>query len=500
LSPLSEFTPEASAELTQDFASESPAENAAISPRRVTPIAPGVYGDLVQFIDFLFITLAAVGVAYLYVGYVLDDPVDFQRHAAAGIIGATGLTTLLRRDGFYEFDRLLSSSRAMRAVIARWSLVILALIAFGFALKISEDFSRFWLFAWAGVSSATLIASRITAGAILRRSARDGGVFARRVAIVGATEVATKFAEAASDPDRAVTVVGVYMAQPDCDYYKEGRLPVGDLKALSQAARNGEIDDIVIALPGSSREEMAALVNRLSLLPVSIAICANTHWLDHKGGEIVRIGGAPLLTLYRRPLEGWGGLIKSAEDMVLGGMLFLAALPVMLVIAIGIRLQGKGPILFTQQRHGFNHAVFRIYKFRTMTVSEDEEKIEQARLDDPRITPFGKILRRYSLDELPQLINVLRGEMSLVGPRPHALAHNDQYAVMIENYSGRHKVKPGITGWAQVNGYRGETSENELMEERVRFDLEYIDNWSLWFDLKILVLTVGAVLFPKNAY
>ena len=500
MSQLSDIATDATAGMPREIAPEFLAEESARKTRRHTPIARSVYGDLVQFIDFIFVTVASVAVAYAYVGFVLDDPVDFQRYAAAGIIGATGLTTLLRRDGFYEFDRLLASSRAIRAVIARWSLVILALIAFGFALKVSEEFSRFWLFAWAGVSAATLIASRISAGAILRRAAAEGGVFARRVAIVGATEVATKFAESAAGPDKAVSIVGVFMAQPDCDYYKEGRLPVGDLKALAKAARNGEIDDIVIALPGSSREEMTKLINKLSLLPVSVAICANTHWLDHTGGEIVRIGGAPLLTLYRRPLEGWGGLIKTAEDMILGGMLFLAVSPVLIAIAIGIKLQGKGPVLFTQKRHGFNHEVFRIYKFRTMTVTEDGEKIIQARIDDPRITPLGKILRRYSLDELPQLINVLRGEMSLVGPRPHALAHTDQYAVTVKNYSGRHKVKPGITGWAQVNGFRGETSENEMMEDRVHYDLEYIDNWSLWFDFKILVLTVGAVLFPKNAH
>ena len=179
---------------------------------------------------------------------------------------------------------------------------------------------------------------------------------------------------------------------------------------------------------------------------------------------------------------------------------FLLLLPLIAVIAAAIKLEGKGPVLFTQQRHGFNHKVFRIYKFRTMTVQEDGEEIPQAREHDPRVTPLGAFLRRYSLDELPQIFNVLMGDMSLVGPRPHALAHNHQYALTIENYSGRHKVKPGMTGWAQVNGCRGETSEKERMAERVRYDLEYIDNWSLWFDFKILVLTFAAVLFPKNAY
>ncbi|HRX40675.1 MAG TPA: exopolysaccharide biosynthesis polyprenyl glycosylphosphotransferase, partial [Parvularculaceae bacterium] len=192
--------------------------------------------------------------------------------------------------------------------------------------------------------------------------------------------------------------------------------------------------------------------------------------------------------------------LKTLEDKILGLTAFALALPILAIIAIAIKLQSKGPIFFKQKRHGFNNEVFTIYKFRTMTVAEDGERVEQAKANDPRVTPLGKFLRRYSLDELPQLINVLKGEMSLVGPRPHALAHNHAYAQTIENYSGRHKMKPGLTGWAQVNGYRGETSENELMAERVRYDLEYVDKWSLWFDFKILVLTVAAVLFPRNAY
>jgi len=459
--------------------------------RQLQKIDRAIYGDIIQFVDFVLVTAAAVVVAYIYHVQVIDVVFDFERYSAAGIIGATALTALLRRDGFYEFEHLLSSSRAMRAVIARWALIILTLIAFGYSLKVAESFSRAWLFTWAGVSVVAIISGRVAAAAFLRRTARDGGVFARRVAVVGATAVADRFIEEALQPEKAISVVGIYSSgAPDAGAVSTHTLH-GDLDDLEKAAREGKIDDIVIAVPSAAREHMTGIINRLSTLPVSIAICSNVHWLDHKGGEIVRIGGSPALT---------GGLVKLLEDRILGTLLFLAAAPIMLIVALGIRMQGKGPIFFTQQRHGFNHKVFRIYKFRTMTVAEDGDVVTQATAGDSRITPFGAFLRRYSLDELPQLINVIRGHMSLVGPRPHALAHNDQYALTVENYSGRHKVKPGITGWAQVSGYRGETSENEMMAERVRCDLEYIDNWSLWFDLKILVLTVAAVLFPKNAY
>lgn len=471
---------------------------AAAEARRRAPFSRALYGDLVHFSDFLAIILASVAVAEIYHIYFRGIEYDWQAYAAVGIVGATGLTSLLRRDGFYEFEAVRSSSRSMRAVVARWALIVLGLIAFGFALKASEQFSRTWLFAWTSVVAVYLVGARVIAAAILRRAVRDGGVFSRRIAVVGATEAGKRFAEHAADPEKAISIVGVYSVGPEDA--GAGFRPAGTLSDLELAARNGQIDDIVIALPRSSKEMMSGLINRLSLLPVTLAICPNVHWLDHTGGDIVRIGGAPLLTLYRRPLEGWGGVLKTIEDYAVGVPAFVLLSPLMLAIAVAIKLEGKGPILFKQQRHGFNHKVFRIYKFRTMTVAEDGDDIIQATRHDPRVTRLGAFLRRYSLDELPQILNVLKGDMSLVGPRPHALAHNHQYAQTVQNYSGRHKMKPGMTGWAQVNGWRGETSEREHMAQRVKYDLEYIDNWSLWFDFKIMVLTFAAVLFPKNAH
>ncbi len=469
------------------------------SRRRRSPASRALFGDVVQFFDFICVIAISVVVAAIYHVFALRTEFDFQSYAAAGIIGATGLTALLRRDGYYEFDQLLSSSGNIRAVVATWGLVVLGLLAFGFAFKISDLFSRVWLVAWSVTTVVVIAAARIGAAALLRSMIRDGGVFSRRIAIVGATKLGARFAEHVGAAENGISIIGLFEAGlPDNgDDYNEAI--AGDLSMLERAARKGVIDDIVIAVPRASRTEMDCLARRLSSLPVSISICPNTHWLDHTGGGVTKVGAASVLSLYRRPLEGWGSILKTIEDFVLGAILLVALSPLLMLVAIAVKLQGKGPILFAQQRHGFNNAVFRIYKFRTMTVAEDGETIQQAQKDDARITTLGKFLRRYSLDELPQLFNVIRGEMSLVGPRPHALAHNHQYAQLIENYSGRHKVKPGITGWAQVNGYRGETSENELMEQRVKFDLGYIDAWSLWFDFKILLLTILAVVFPKNA-
>lgn len=463
------------------------------------PVARALFGDIVQFVDFILVILTAVGVAYVYHVYALKTEFDVQYYAAAGIMGATGLTALMRRDGFYDFDQIARAEHSARAIISRWALVLLGLLAFGFALKISENFSRIWLSAWSVTAVLSIIAVRLWANAFVRKMSRDGGVFARRVAVLGATSLGMKFAEQTKGSPSGIIIAGVYNA----GLADKGDVNLsdvkGDLNDLAFAARNGEIDDIVIAVPRASTEDMRQLVSKLSILPVSIAICPNIHWLDHLGGAISHVGGVRVLSLYRRPLEGWGSVIKTLEDYVLGSVALILLSPVMLAIAIAIKMQSKGPILFAQKRHGFNNAVFKVYKFRTMTVAEDGDVVTQAKLGDARITPLGGVLRRYSLDELPQLFNVIRGEMSLVGPRPHALAHNHQYATTIENYSGRHKVKPGITGWAQVNGYRGETSENEQMADRVRYDLVYVDNWSLWFDIKILFLTVKAVVFPQNA-
>jgi len=467
--------------------------------RRRAPITRALFGDIVQFIDFMMVIVTSVVIAYAYHQIALQVPLDFQTYTAAGIVGATGLTALLRRDGYYDYDQVLSTSHLFRATFTRWALVVLSLMAFGFALKISENFSRVWLFGWSGAVVVTVTISQSISAKILRAMSRDGGAFARRIAVVGATELAAKFVERAGAAENSISIVGIYEAgisSSDDDQYSEIK---GDLNALAAAARNGEIDDIVLAVPRVSKEDMAHLIRRLSILPVSIAICPNVHWLDHMGGAVTSVGGANLLSLYRRPLEGWGGVLKTIEDYVLGAALLVLAAPILLLVAIAIRLEGKGPLFFVQQRHGFNNAVFKIYKFRTMTVAEDGEVVTQAQVNDPRITRVGGFLRRYSLDELPQLLNVIKGDMSLVGPRPHAMAHNHQYAQTIENYSGRHKVKPGITGWAQVNGFRGETSENEMMEQRVRYDLAYVDSWSLWFDIKILLMTFRAVVFPQNA-
>ena len=215
----------------------------------------------------------------------------------------------------------------------------------------------------------------------------------------------------------------------------------------------------------------------------------------------LNLAGVPMLTVFEKPLSGWNYLIKGVEDRALGVLMTIVAAPVLLLIALAIKLDSPGPVLFRQQRFGFNNKIFTVYKFRTMYDRPgEEESVPQATRNDPRITRVGRLLRRTSLDELPQLFNVLQGTMSLVGPRPHAVAHNEAFAAAVREYYARHRVKPGITGWAQVNGFRGETDTREKLERRVEYDLYYIDNWSLQLDLKIILMTLLVGFVNRHAY
>jgi Undecaprenyl-phosphate glucose phosphotransferase len=277
---------------------------------------------------------------------------------------------------------------------------------------------------------------------------------------------------------------------------------LGTFADLVSFARHHKVDDIVIALPWSADEEITGLVNMLRELPVHVYLGSDLVGFrlpfraapDH-------FGGLPLVEVMGHPLAGWGAVQKAALDYGLGIILTLLCAPLMALIALAIKLDSPGPVLFRQNRYGFVNRVFQINKFRTMRHSEVvETRTQQATRDDPRVTRVGRFLRRTSLDELPQLLNVLNGTMSLVGPRPHANDHNEIYSQMVLGYFIRHRVKPGITGWAQVNGFRGETKTLEDIEARVRHDIYYVDNWSPLLDLKILIRTVLICLSGRNAY
>lgn len=270
---------------------------------------------------------------------------------------------------------------------------------------------------------------------------------------------------------------------------------LGAVENLPNYSRDHKVDEVIVAIPWSESEKLLEVLKKLRTLSASIYLCPEIIDVPIPIHKLDQIAGWPMLAIQERPLSGWDLLTKTGEDCVLGSLLLLLAAPLMAVIAIAIKLNGPGPVFFRQQRYGFNNNPISIYKFRTMCHTKEskvaaraEGEVPQATRDDPRVTRIGNFLRRTTLDELPQLINVLRRQMSLVGPRPHAVVNNEQYAMIIDDYFGRHRMKPGITGWAQVNEFRGETDTTEKMQGRVQYDLYYVDNWSLFFDLKMGII------------
>jgi Undecaprenyl-phosphate glucose phosphotransferase len=286
--------------------------------------------------------------------------------------------------------------------------------------------------------------------------------------------------------------------------YVAGYPVLGTIDDLLRFARHNPVDQVVLALPWSAERRLLGCVRKLRSLAVDVRLCPDHigFHLPHRG--VVHVAGVPLLGVLERPLSGWASVVKAVEDRALAALLLVLVAPLMLLLALAVRLTSPGPALFRQKRLGFNNEVIEVYKFRSMRLDQCDAgtgpRLAQATRHDPRITPLGRLLRRTSLDELPQLLNVLRGDMSIVGPRPHAVAHNQQYARLIDEYLARHRVKPGITGWAQVNGLRGETDTLAKMEQRVQHDLFYIENWSLGLDLKIILMTLLVAFTDPNAY
>ena len=274
----------------------------------------------------------------------------------------------------------------------------------------------------------------------------------------------------------------------------------GKQRDVRQFVREHGIDAVYITLPVATSDRMLRLIRELRDTTVSVYVVPLIMSLDTIQPRMMEIEGLPVVSLYDTPLHGTSAVSKRAMDVVCSIVALLVMWPLLLLIALGVKLSSPGPVLFKQRRYGLNGEKIRIYKFRSMRVCEDGSSIVQATRSDRRVTAFGRLLRRTSLDELPQIFNVLQGKMSLVGPRPHAVAHNEQYRQLIEGYMFRHKVRPGITGWAQVNGLRGETDTVERMRARVEYDLEYLRNWSLWMDLKIVLRTMRLMFGDPRAY
>ena len=390
-----------------------------------------------------------------------------------------------------------------RPVLLSW-IATAAALAFGlFATKTSTNFSRVTFSTWLIAAPVAMCGWRMV-GRAIRRGMWASGRGLRTVAIAGSTPSAERLCRQIRE--RAwlgLNIVGIYddRGEDRRHVFADEPCPhIGSTADLIAACRAGGIDVVYVALPLRAEERIGELMRALANTTATVYLVADFLSYDLLCARWTAIGMSPLLSIHDTPFRGGYGWLKRAEDIVAGLLIVLLISIPLAAIALMVKLTSPGPILFRQRRYGLNGKEIRILKFRTMSVCEDGPEIAQAQRNDPRVTMLGRILRRTSLDELPQFLQVLTGEMSIVGPRPHAVAHNEQYRSLIPGYMLRHKVKPGITGWAQVNGWRGETPTVGWMKKRIEHDLEYINNWSFFWDLKIILLTVFGRKKARNAF
>lgn len=454
---------------------------------------------LVALVQLLAVPLACVAMLYASTG-VMQVPFS-EAYLALGIVAAL-LATLFVRPALSQQQTTFSNAWTIASHVGlAWFLVVALLLLLGYATKTSAIFSRRVLFAWFLLTPPVMAALVVLLRQWARRVLLASGQ-ARRAVIAGGNRVSERLIRTMQErPELGLVFSGLF---DDRGAERLGAelapLLRGRFADLADYVREHRIDTVFLATPFNHLERTGQLLGELQDTTASVYYVPDVFVFDLIQSRTTELDGTPVVALRETPFSGWRGLAKRSSDLVLASLMLLLALPFMLAIAVAIRLGSPGSVIFRQRRYGLDGEEIIVYKFRTMTVSEDGGEVKQVTRDDPRVTPIGRFLRKYSLDELPQLVNVLQGRMSLVGPRPHAVAHNEAYRRVISNYMVRHKVAPGITGLAQVNGCRGETATVEDMQRRVEYDLDYLRHWSLALDLKILVQTVAVFFRNEKAY
>ena len=394
-----------------------------------------------------------------------------------------------------------NTATMMRRTILNWTLIAFALLAIGYVTGYVHYFSGPVLLVWLAGTPLVLVGahalSRVALPRLMSMSATQ-----RRAVIVGANDVAVQLAGRIGDnPFLGVRLLGFFDDRGgDRAAGAMWGERLGELRDLGEYAKRQPVDHIYIALPMASQPRILQILDDLKDTTASIFFVPDMFVTDLIQGRVDHVAGTPVVAVCETPFTGVNALVKRLSDIVLASAILVMISPVMLLVALGVKLTSPGSVIFKQNRYGLDGRRILVYKFRSMTVCEDGERVVQATKADARVTRFGAFLRRTSLDELPQFINVLQGRMSIVGPRPHAVAHNETYRQLIKGYMVRHKVKPGITGWAQVNGYRGETETVDKMARRIEYDLDYLRHWSLSLDLKIILMTVRLVAKDAQAY
>ncbi|MFN3658768.1 MAG: undecaprenyl-phosphate glucose phosphotransferase [Pseudolabrys sp.] len=479
----------------------SPEALAVADRPMAAPISPIVLAGAVRIGEFALVVLIGLAVFAVYLPDML-----VWRYLLATFVVATLSTLAFQVADIYQVQAFRGHEKQYMRMASAWSVVFLLVIGASFFAKAGEMYSRVWLGSYYVIGLLALVASRKALFYAVRKWTREGRLTRRTVIVGGGEAGARVIDELKGQKDSGIEIVGLFDDRGDRTGAEcSGERKLGTVDDLVEFGRRTRVDLVIFSLPISAENRILQMLKKLWVLPLDIRLAAHTNKLQFRPRSYSYIGSVPVIDVFDRPIADWDVVMKWLFDKIIGGLLLVAALPVMALVAVAIKLDSKGPVLFKQKRYGFNNDLIEVYKFRSMyTDKTDATAATLVTKDDPRVTRVGRFIRKASLDELPQLINVvIKGNLSLVGPRPHAVnakAETRLYDEAVDGYFARHRVKPGITGWAQINGWRGETDTQEKIQKRVEHDLYYIENWSILFDLAIMAKTPLALLKTENAY
>jgi Undecaprenyl-phosphate glucose phosphotransferase len=482
----------------------SPAALAVAAKHPPAAISPIVLAGMVRIAEFLLITLVGTAIHAKYL--LATEGFGWNYAAATGAIAMLSVLAFQAAD-IYQIQAFRGYEKQYMRLAAAWSLVFLIVIGASFFLKAGEQFSRVWLGSYYVVGLVTLLAFRRIVFMLVRHWTKAGYLTRRTVIVGGGDAGAAVIRDLKAQKNLGIEIIGVFDDRGDSRSASEcaGEPKLGTVDELIEFGRRTRVDLVIFSLPVTAEGRILSMLKKLWVLPVDIRLAAHANKLQFRPRSYSYIGSVPVIDVADRPIADWDVVMKWLFDKTVGGGLLVAALPVMALVALAVKIDSRGPVLFRQQRYGFNNDLIEVYKFRSMHAANADAKADTlVSKNDPRVTRIGRFIRKTSLDELPQLFNVvLKGNLSLVGPRPHAInakAEARRYDEAVDGYFARHRVKPGVTGWAQINGWRGETDTHEKIQQRVEHDLYYIENWSVLLDLYIVARTPFALFNTERAY
>ena len=475
--------------------------SSARGPSSTFEVPISILSFSLRLFDTIIIYLTAL---VIYDTYLLPNKyTDWSEYQLAMVLAIALAANLFSIAGIYDERQLALGRTMLLRLLCCWGIIWFTLLTTAAMFKATQDYSRVWFVGWGAGVCVGLMISRLGVW-LLVQSWIASGRQAISVALVGAGPIVGDLVDAIGNSERRLhQIVGIFEDDPPL-LGDSAELHVSRLADLETLIRRGQIQMVIIALPWTDEDRILRILARLRTFPVDIRLAPTRLRIPFSNARYASLSGITLLEVFSRPISGWKSVAKRVEDLLLGCALVVFFLPLMAIIAAAVKCDSRGPILFRQRRYGYNNSHIEVFKFRTMRHELTDQHAEKlVGPNDARVTRLGTWLRRTSLDELPQLLNVVRGDMSLVGPRPHALrakAANRLYEDVVDEYASRHRVKPGITGWAQVHGWRGVTDTEDKIRRRIEHDLYYIENWSVMFDLQILAMTIVAVVRPSNAH